>query len=129
MKTSAKKAMWISVIFLVFLTGTNANATLFSGSVTGAWENVISTDPSDVYSIQNNDDSLWGNGVAQFNWGEEDSTRPPGLITNSLLMVSVVIPEKQAGKRKKGLRFFWEILPTETDQPIIQQVSMVSILM
>ena len=65
MEKSSKKTMCISIFFIIFLIGTNANATFFSGSAIGSWGNVDSTHWNDVYSISNNDTG----GVANFNWG------------------------------------------------------------
>lgn len=65
MKKSLKKVLYIFLLFSSIVIGTDANATLFSGSVTGEWDNVNSTHPNDVFSIINNDSG----GVAQFNWG------------------------------------------------------------
>lgn len=66
MKKSSKKVICVLIFFITLLIGTNANAAIFSGSATGSWEDVVSTDSSDVYSILNNDVG----GVASFNWGE-----------------------------------------------------------
>jgi len=72
MKNSSKRVICIMILSIIFLLGTNANATFFTGSVTGEWGNVISTDHNDVYSISNKDDR-GRNGVAKFNWGEGGS--------------------------------------------------------
>ena len=65
MKKSLKKVLYVLLLFSPIVIGTDANATIFSGSVTGEWGNVNSTHSSDVFSILNNDPG----GVAQFNWG------------------------------------------------------------
>ncbi len=67
MKKSSKKVMGILIFFITLLIGTNANATFFSGSATGSWGDVVSTDSNDVYSIKNKDGKK--NGFAKFNWG------------------------------------------------------------
>ena len=69
MKKSSKRVICVLIFLITLLIGTNANAAFFSGSVTGEWGNVVSTDPSDIYSIQNRDD-VGKNGVAKFNWGK-----------------------------------------------------------
>ncbi len=72
MKKPLKKILYLLLLFSLVAIGTDANATFFSGSVTGEWGNVISTDNNDVYSISNKDDR-GRNGVAKFNWGEGGS--------------------------------------------------------
>ena len=65
MKKSLKKVLYSLLLFSLVVMGTDAKATIFSGSVTGEWDNVNSTNSNDVFSILNNDPG----GVAQFNWG------------------------------------------------------------
>ena len=47
-----------------------AQATVFAGTATGSWTNVVSTDLNDVYLVNNNDTG----GTAKFNWGTPATT-------------------------------------------------------
>ena len=73
MKKSIKTFLYALIFITSIAIGANANATFFSGSAVGEWGNVISTDPSDEFSISNKDDR-GRNGVAAFNWGTAATT-------------------------------------------------------
>jgi hypothetical protein len=55
----------LGVIAFIFSMAGSASAISFSGTTLGAWNDVISTDSDDIWSINNND-SGW---EAIFNWG------------------------------------------------------------
>ncbi len=60
-----KILMFLCTFLMLFGMIGTANALTFTGSTYGEWSNVVSTDPEDVYSINNDDTS----GFATFNWG------------------------------------------------------------
>lgn|GEM_PF-3022557 len=89
-----RMAAVVGAVLLACLMSMSANATVFSGTASGEWDNVVSTNASDVYSVNNNDVG----GTARFNWGVPANPTPfdnqfefdgigsdgdPGWTTNS----------------------------------------------
>jgi hypothetical protein len=66
------KNFLVTLCGILFILGVNgsADAVSFSGTAVGSWENVVSTESDDVYSVDNSDSG----GVASFNWGIPQST-------------------------------------------------------
>jgi len=80
MKNSIKMTLFIFVFVACVAIGTNANATFFSGTATGEWSNVLSTDSYDKFSISNKDDQ--NKKDATFNWGVGGNKPPATKFDN-----------------------------------------------
>ena len=72
-----KHFLYLFVTLIIILGAGVAQAVNFEGTAVGSWSNVVSVDPSDIYSFSNNDVG----GVAAFNWGIPATTTFNNMFT------------------------------------------------